>query len=157
MKSIEFIVYGSIKGKERPKFSKVGNFVKTYTPKETLNYESKVLNAFKEAQKKCGFEAFKPNEMVQAYITAYFKIPKTCYRYHKKSNTLDLTKEGVLMKQKQLLPIKKPDCDNIAKVVLDALNGVAYYDDSQIVILCVAKAYTDEEERVEVEFEGVDL
>lgn len=33
----------------------------------------------------------------------------------------------------------KPDVDNIAKTVLDALNGVAYADDSQVVRLVVNK------------------
>ena len=36
---------------------------------------------------------------------------------------------------------KKPDCDNIAKSILDALNNVAYYDDSQICKLSVEKYY----------------
>jgi Holliday junction resolvase RusA-like endonuclease len=37
-------------------------------------------------------------------------------------------------------PIARPDADNIAKN-LDALNGVAFVDDSQIVSLNVAKIY----------------
>lgn len=36
---------------------------------------------------------------------------------------------------------KKPDCDNLAKSVLDALNGIAYNDDSQITSLHVVKEY----------------
>ena len=35
--------------------------------------------------------------------------------------------------------IEKPDADNIAKLVLDALNGVAYHDDSQVSALLVVK------------------
>ena len=30
------------------------------------------------------------------------------------------------MEEKEIRPIKKPDVDNIAKIVLDALNGIAY-------------------------------
>ena len=37
----------------------------------------------------------------------------------------------------------KPDCDNIAKIVLDALNGLAYDDDSQVTELEVHKFYGD--------------
>ena len=37
----------------------------------------------------------------------------------------------------------KPDCDNIAKIVLDALNGLAYDDDSQVTELEVHKLYGD--------------
>ena len=40
-----------------------------------------------------------------------------------------------------MLPVKKPDCDNIAKAILDALNGLAYEDDSQIVSAVILKRY----------------
>ena len=50
----------------------------------------------------------------------------------------------------QRTPTKKPDADNIAKVVCDALNGVAYKDDTQIVSLHIKKSYTADEPRVEV-------
>ena len=45
------------------------------------------------------------------------------------------------MEYGQILPTKKPDADNIAKVICDALNGVAYGDDAQICKLCVSKRY----------------
>lgn len=38
-------------------------------------------------------------------------------------------------------PTGKPDADNLAKLALDALNGVAWLDDGQIVDLHVSKAY----------------
>lgn len=50
----------------------------------------------------------------------------------------------------ELLPTKKPDIDNITKCVLDALNGIAYHDDSQIVRLTVEKFYA-QQPRVEVD------
>ena len=37
--------------------------------------------------------------------------------------------------------MKKPDVDNIAKAVLDALNGAAWLDDKQVIALRVAKRY----------------
>ena len=40
------------------------------------------------------------------------------------------------------LPLKKPDVDNIVKVVADALNGVAYHDDTQIALVVAKKAYS---------------
>ena len=52
-------------------------------------------------------------------------------------------------------PIKRPDADNIAKIVLDALNGIAYKDDSQIVDLSVPKRYSDKP-RVEIFIEQRD-
>ena len=47
-------------------------------------------------------------------------------------------------------PCKKPDIDNIAKVILDALNDVAYHDDTQVVSLSMQKKYS-REAKVEVE------
>jgi Holliday junction resolvase RusA-like endonuclease len=52
--------------------------------------------------------------------------------------------------------IKKPDADNVAKAVLDALNGLAFEDDSRIYVLNVAKRYTLVEPRVEVTMEWED-
>lgn len=40
------------------------------------------------------------------------------------------------------MPLKKPDMDNIVKVVADALNGVAYHDDTQITFVIAKKAYS---------------
>lgn len=41
-------------------------------------------------------------------------------------------------------PLKKPDVDNVAKIILDALNGIAYRDDKQVVTLIVKKSYAGE-------------
>ena len=48
------------------------------------------------------------------------------------------------MERGLILPTKKPDADNIAKAILDALNGLAYYDDAQVVHLEVQKRYSNE-------------
>ena len=48
-----------------------------------------------------------------------------------------------------ILPLKKPDIDNVIKVVCDALNGVAYHDDTQVVMVNVKKVYSA--------IEGVDV
>jgi len=37
--------------------------------------------------------------------------------------------------------VKKPDADNIIKIIADALNGLAYKDDCQIVRLEFEKFY----------------
>jgi Holliday junction resolvase RusA-like endonuclease len=51
-------------------------------------------------------------------------------------------------------PTKKPDIDNVAKIILDSLNCICYKDDTQIVSLIVNKYYS-QEPRVEVVIEGV--
>ena len=51
-------------------------------------------------------------------------------------------------------PTLKPDTDNIAKIVCDALNGVAYHDDKQITSLTVDKVWAEDGiERVEIDVE----
>ena len=42
-------------------------------------------------------------------------------------------------------PTKKPDIDNIVKIVLDAMNKFAFKDDTQITKLEVEKIYGIEE------------
>ena len=52
-----------------------------------------------------------------------------------------------------LSPTKKPDIDNIVKIILDSLNGIAFKDDNQITKIEVEKVYTFDEERVYVKIE----
>lgn len=79
---------------------------------------------------------------LRVIIEAYFKIPKNT----KKSDKLK-------MATNEIRPTKKPDSDNIAKIILDALNGVAYQDDKQVVSLQVEKYYTEADEMVTVELQ----
>jgi Holliday junction resolvase RusA-like endonuclease len=51
-------------------------------------------------------------------------------------------------------PTKKPDIDNIEKIIFDALNGIAYNDDSQIVS-CWADKFYSTVPRVEVVIYGI--
>lgn len=53
-----------------------------------------------------------------------------------------------------VIPVKKPDIDNIAKAVLDGLNGHAFADDKQVAALTVRKLY-DSTPRVEVKVEEI--
>ena len=52
-------------------------------------------------------------------------------------------------------PMKKPDCDNVVKIVLDSLNKIAYDDDKQVVELTVLKRWTFDNERIEFEMEEI--
>ena len=53
------------------------------------------------------------------------------------------------------MPLKTPDADNCAKIVLDSLNSIAYRDDSQIVSLIVVKRWTEENERIEFRLDEI--
>lgn len=129
------IVEGKIKGKARPRVFN-GHAV---TPKDTVNYENWVRLNYKE---QCGKYLEGP---IKAKIIAYYKIPKSYIKAKR-----------LACKQNIILPTKKPDADNIAKIILDSLNNIAFHDDSQIVHLTVIKRWTEEQERVEFILEVID-
>lgn len=135
-----FEIPGEPVGKGRPKFSTFNGHAVAYTPKKTANYENLVKLMYMEMVHK---EPFEKSAKLSAKITAYFPIPKSASK-----------KNRELMMCGLMCPTKKPDADNIAKSVLDALNGIAYYDDSQIVRLVVEKWYSVEP-RVVVSIEEV--
>ena len=43
----------------------------------------------------------------------------------------------------EIKPVVKPDVDNVAKSILDALNGIVYLDDKQIIELDIKKIYAE--------------
>ena len=124
----EFEVIGDIKGKARPR---VNTYTcKAYTPENTKDYEMLIKQYFK-----LKYPRFVPLEnRVAVKIVAQFKIPKTVTK-----------KDKALIEEGFLSPTKKPDIDNIVKIVLDALNKMAFKDDNQITKLCVEKVYSEEE------------
>ena len=54
----------------------------------------------------------------------------------------------------QTRPTKKPDCDNIEKIICDSLNAICFHDDAQIVDIKLTKEY-GEEPRVEVSIKEI--
>lgn len=124
------VVEGKLTGKGRPRFYR-GHAV---TPKITRDYEKRVVNCYL-AQSGVLYET-----PVRVNIIAYKKIPKS---YTKKR--INLIQQGIEQ------PVSKPDIDNICKIILDALNGVAYKDDTQVIRLAISKKYTEGIERIEFE------
>lgn len=129
-----FVVPGDPRGKERPRFNYLTKT--TYTPEKTKQYEDAVRYAFRTSK-----DFYKIEGPIKAYITAYYKIPK---------KTSKKTKEAMI--NKEILPTCKPDADNVLKSILDALNKVAYEDDSQVVEIHFNKFYS-EDPRVEISLE----
>ena len=130
MISIKFTVYGKPQGKARPRFTCQGW---AYTPLNTVDYETQIRKAYVGAGGAIIGAMISNTTPIQIKITAYFKKAKT--------NKMDF-------------PTLKPDTDNIAKAVCDALNGVAYHDDKQITSLTVDKVWAEDGiERVEIDVE----
>ena len=129
-----FTVDGDPFGKERPRASRRGRFVTVYTPRKTVEYEKKVRRSFLDTYK----HPEKIEGAVEADITAYHRIPKATSK-----------KNVARMLNGEIPCTVKPDADNIAKCILDPLNGVAFSDDNHITKLSVTKMY-GETPRVEV-------
>ena len=120
-----FTVLGAPQGKERPRAVKLRDRTIVYTPKKTRDYEREIATAYR-TQCSGMFSG-----AVAIEIHAYYEIPKSASR----KRVLDMVSD-------RERPTKKPDGDNIAKAVCDALNGVAYKDDSQVVDLTVRKYFS---------------
>lgn len=111
--------------KGRPRFSKIGGFMRSYTPKKTSDYEAQVKAIAQSAMTREPLET-----PLAAFLYFRLPIPKS---YPKKRIAACLAGSE--------RPIKKPDLDNLAKSVLDGLNGVVYLDDAQLVSLHITKVY----------------
>ncbi len=120
---VSFPVPGEPVGKGRPKFTRAGH---AYTPEKTRYYEQVVQMAAR-LKIQHPFDG-----AVRIEICANYEIPKSASRKMRQS-----------MLDKLARPLKKPDADNVAKIILDALNGIAYHDDKQVVELHVTKFYND--------------
>lgn len=131
----EFEIPGKITGKGRPRVNTA--MAITYTPTKTKEYEELVKQYFI-----IKYRGINPLEgRIAITIKAYFSIPK---------NTKKFQIEEML--KNNISPTKKPDIDNITKIILDSLNKLAFKDDNQITKLNVEKIYA-EEEKVYVKIE----
>ena len=124
----EFEIPGKIIGKGRPRLNSYTGAV--YTPTRTKDYENLVMQYFM-----IKYPKFKQLEgRVSVEIVANFKVPKSTKKQDK-----------ILMLENKINPIKKPDIDNIVKIILDAMNEIAFKDDTQITKLNVEKKYSETE------------
>jgi len=147
---VKFTVLGEPQGKERARAVALFNkktrqpvvdpktgraIISEYTPDKTVQYENLIKS---EYRRQIGIFKFQDNAMLDMRVMAYYTIPKS------DSKVMQRKKETG-----EIRPTKKPDWDNIAKVVADSLNKVAYKDDAQVVDAQVRKFYS-RQPRIEV-------
>ena len=125
MRSIEFTVPGPPIPKARPRLGRGGH---TYTPKRTVDAERRIRAAFAST----GADPIEGALHIK--ITCTFRPPAS---WSKKKQQAAL--DGQIQKT------SKPDADNLAKTVCDALNGMAWKDDAQITSMHVKKEYGQED------------
>jgi Holliday junction resolvase RusA-like endonuclease len=126
LNNVAFVIPGKPHGKARPRFY-AGH---TYTPQETREYERLAAFLYKKA---AGGVFFARSEQVCVHVTAVYAIPKSASK-KARASMLDGT----------VIPTSRPDIDNVLKIVLDALNGVAYEDDAQVGFVSAEKRYGEE-------------
>lgn len=120
----QLTIDGAPVAKGRPRLGRYG----TYTPKKTQEYEEYVKMCWVAK-----YGSIQPSEQpLEMNIVFYMPIPKS---YSKK--------QRAEMLNGRIKHTKKPDIDNLIKSVLDALNGLAYADDSQIIKVTAVKRYAE--------------
>ena len=137
MARVAFTVPGRPKGKARHRTTRSG---RTYTPAKTAAAEREIAQLFRIAARSLPLMT----GAVSLSVEAVFRVPKS-WSAKGRANALagDVPFDG------------KPDADNILKLVMDALNGVAWVDDCQVHPGPPVRRY-GEPERVEVIVEATE-
>lgn len=133
---VKFTVLGVPMVKKRPRASMRNGHAVVYTPKDTVNYENLVRYTY---QSEVGKRLTGAIEMT---VKAYFPIPKS----------ISKKKHEILATEKEPCIKHRGDIDNVCKMLMDSINGVAFDDDRQIYKLVAEKYYSDNP-RVEIELE----
>lgn len=130
-KKISFSVPGKPRGQGRPRF---GNG-RAYKKGEDVAYEAEIAKAAKDAAAEAGIALPVTDDErgVSLRVDAYFPVPSSKPKWWKAAALGD-----------RIRPEVKPDLDNVIKAVMDALNGVAWGDDSHVTCLWAAKAYSSQ-------------
>lgn len=124
---ITFIVEGKPQGKARARtfYDKRVGKMRSVTPEQTKSYEDLIRWSYKAAGGQ-----YMGEKTLQVDIQAFYPIPQSFSKAKRNDAIFE-----------RIRPTTKPDCDNVIKAVLDALNGVAYYDDKQVVCVSCNKYY----------------
>jgi len=123
---MKFSVPGTPKAQPRAKATTIGGRARMYTPKSADAFKASVALAAQQA-------GVKPSEGAVG-IALYFVFPRPKNKVWK--TRLMLTEYHT----------KKPDLDNLAKAVMDALDGIAWRDDAQVAWMSLSKVIAEGDE-----------
>lgn len=128
MERFELNIGGEPIAQGRPRFSTIKGFTRAFDPKESRNFKQ-VLQAI--AREKMAGEP-----QMEGALCLYLKVhrvPPQSWPKYKRKRAIECH-EGIC---------SKPDLDNYVKIVLDALNGVLFKDDSAVVKICTSKRWAE--------------
>jgi len=135
--TLTFTVPGAPVPKARPRVTRHG----TYTPAKTKDYEAKVAILAKKAMLEQGFKLTR--DAVELRIDFYLPRPQSHYGTGR-------NKAIIKDQYKDIYHITKPDLDNLIKSIKDALNKIAWKDDSQVMDIRATKDYSFGKDRCEI-------
>jgi Holliday junction resolvase RusA-like endonuclease len=124
---IEIRIPGELRGKGRPRFSARGGFARAFTDPKTANAEAWV--------KACAVQAFTGAPIVGP-VSVQLEIGVAVPKSWPKKRRADALAGAIW-------PTTKPDLDNQIKLIGDALNGIVWQDDAQIVRAVVSRRYVE--------------
>lgn len=132
---LRLTLYGEPVAKARPRVIRArADKPLTYTPARTAQAEEQ----WKALFLKSGERPFPAGTPLTLTLRAYLRRPE-------------------YLRKKERLPVTKPDGDNLLKLVCDALEGLAYHRDSQMVVMHVEKHYATYPDPPRVEIEIAEL
>lgn len=141
-KVLKFTIMGDPVGQGRPRFTTIGGHVKAYDAKGSVEEKAVIRLAVQEAMQKQNWTFPSQDMPIAVEIISYRKVPKSKQRWFADAGICGA-----------IVPLTKPDTDNVVKLYLDAMNGVVYPDDKQVYDLRICKAYS-EQPRTEVTVTG---
>ena len=125
--NVSFVIPGTPVGKGRPRFSRQGAFVRTFTPEKTASYENLVKVKAQEAM-----AGRQPMEGAVCVVIHLFVTPPASWSQKKQREAVSC---------RGIFPTSKPDVDNVIKGIFDAMNEIVWKDDKQVVDVVVSKRY----------------
>lgn len=122
MQPLEIYIPGKAVPQGRPRFARIGAGVRTYDAKQSVDYKSWVKHCAIEVMKKQGAGIIPRDIPLHMILNVVIARPKSAPK-------------------KRLCPVVKPDLDNIQKTIQDALEGITYQADQQIISIRSVKRY----------------
>jgi Holliday junction resolvase RusA-like endonuclease len=126
---VRIVVPGAPVPKGRPRFTVIAGHVSPYTPKKTRDYEFRIKQAAVLAMRGRGGAIL--TGPVSIRIMVNLQIPVSWPKWNRRAAATGA-----------IFPTSRPDLDNFGKVVLDALNGIVFVDDSQVTDMIATKRYS---------------